>query len=223
MQVHLQFSLHFRFTLMKTLFKKHYFCRFIQRQTHDKFIIANFSSVYFLRQTLRLSLTSNVMINTQKRKMVEAFLNAVSHLYQRVCPSIHPSVCRSIRRSVTPVQKRDPGASNGQYWLLFTNRRTLLLFDLLQAWSSKGFIWTRLDIGQRLWSINPYFSIFRDCLCFLVRQISFSFFPFLFFLFSCSPFFFLFSFFQGRVREARGPPRRGAWSPGSTGSIVNAV
>ena len=35
-----------------------------------------------------------------------------------VRPSVRPSVCRSVRRSVTPVQKRDPGASNCQYWFL---------------------------------------------------------------------------------------------------------
>ena len=32
--------------------------------------------------------------------------------------------------------------------------------------------------------------------------------------------FFFRIFFQGRFKEARGPPRRGAWSPGSSGSMV---
>ena len=62
------------------------------------------------------------------------FLVAPSHLYTRVCPSIHssvhpsasvhPSVCLSVHasvcpsfhRSVMPSQKRVPGASDNQYW-----------------------------------------------------------------------------------------------------------
>ena len=34
------------------------------------------------------------------------FLDASSHLYKRVCPSVGPSVRPSVRRSVTPFRKR---------------------------------------------------------------------------------------------------------------------
>ena len=51
------------------------------------------------------------------------FLDASSDLHKRVCPSVRPSVLPSVhpsvRPSVTPVRKCVPGASNGQYWLLF--------------------------------------------------------------------------------------------------------
>ena len=46
------------------------------------------------------------------------FLDAFSHLYQRVCPSIHPSV----RGSVPHVEKPPRGPAIGQYWLLFDEK-----------------------------------------------------------------------------------------------------
>ena len=51
------------------------------------------------------------------------FLDAPSHLYKRVCPSVRPSVRRavgpSVRRSVTPSLRRVRGASYAVYSALF--------------------------------------------------------------------------------------------------------
>ena len=52
------------------------------------------------------------------------FLDASSHLYKRVCPSVRPSVGpsvrRSVRRSVTPSLRRLRDASNAEYSALFS-------------------------------------------------------------------------------------------------------
>ena len=46
---------------------------------------------------------------------VLSFLDASSHLYKWVCPSVRPSV----HGSVTPVEKPPRGTSNCRFWLLF--------------------------------------------------------------------------------------------------------
>ena len=33
------------------------------------------------------------------------FLDAFSHLYNRVCPSVHPSVCRSVRHTQVEIMQ----------------------------------------------------------------------------------------------------------------------
>ena len=47
------------------------------------------------------------------------FLDATSHLYKRVCPSVRPSVRWSVRRSVTPSLRRLLVASYAEYPALF--------------------------------------------------------------------------------------------------------
>ena len=51
------------------------------------------------------------------------FSYAPSHLWKRVCPSFRLFVHPSIRKSVTPVQKCLPVASNGKNWVLFCQNK----------------------------------------------------------------------------------------------------
>ena len=65
------------------------------------------------------------------------FLDAPSHLYKGVCPSLRLSlrlpVQPSNHRSVTPIQKCTLSASNGQHWLV--------LFPFVDV------LWPSVDIG----------------------------------------------------------------------------
>ena len=79
------------------------------------------------------------------------FLDASSHLYKRLCPSVRRSVGRSVRRSV----RRSPVFFGFDYrnseWLWVTLDNSELLWTTLgQFWSTLGQFWTTL--GRIYWS-----------------------------------------------------------------------
>ena len=73
-----------------------------------------------IKALMKVPIRKPLQVNAQKtafNRLTRKFLDAPAHLYKRVCPSVRPYV----RTSVTPVRKCVAGASNGQYWLLFSS------------------------------------------------------------------------------------------------------
>ena len=84
-----------------------FFCHFTAIQ--DKYSFSHFFQVQIVKNARSSVYEQLFLLFTSPRTSFSVFLDASSHLYKRVCPSVRRSVRPSVRRSVRPSVRSSVG------------------------------------------------------------------------------------------------------------------